>query len=110
MNTAARMESNGSRGRIHISETTADLLKAAGFASWVVSREGRIEAKGKGSLQTYWIGAEADFSFTAKTLETGSQGTAYGRQSSVVDDAEEDRAVKAMMEHAVGRLTRENTR
>jgi len=105
VNTAARMESNGQRGRIHISETTADLLKAAGFSSWVVPREGRIQAKGKGSLQTYWIGAEADFSFTAKTLETGSQGTAYGRQSSVVDE-EEDRAIKAMMEHAVGRLAR----
>lgn len=109
VNTAARMESNGQRGRIHLSETTAELLKAAGFADWVVPREGRIEAKGKGSMQTYWIGAEADFSFTAKTLETGSQGTAHGRQTSVVDDTEEDRAVKAMMEHAMGRLVKHST-
>ena len=111
VNTAARMESNGQKGRIHISESTAELLKAAGFSSWIVPREGRIEAKGKGSMQTYWIGAEADFSFTAKTLETGSQGTARGRHTSVTgdDEDEQERAVKAMMEHAMGRLVKHST-
>ena len=104
------MESNGQKGRIHLSESTAGLLKSAGYTSWVVPREGKIEAKGKGALQTYWIAAETDFSFTAKTFETGSQGTAYGRQASLADEEDdEDRAVRAMMDHAMGKLIKHST-
>lgn len=106
VNTAARMESNGSKGRIHLSESTAELLQAAGLSDWVVPREDRIEAKGKGSMQTYWIAAESEFSFTAKTFETGSQSTGYGRQTSTTEEDDEDRAVKAMMEHAMGKLVK----
>ena len=59
MNTAARMESNGAPGRIHISQETADLLDKAGKSSWIVAREGTVMAKGKGALKTYWLAYQA---------------------------------------------------
>ena len=55
INTAARMESNSMKGRIQISEQTADLILAAKLEHWLLKREDKIEAKGKGMLQTYWL-------------------------------------------------------
>jgi class 3 adenylate cyclase len=58
MNTASRMESNGARGRIQVSQETADLLVGAGKGNWLTPREDKILAKGKGELQTYWLSTE----------------------------------------------------
>jgi class 3 adenylate cyclase len=55
VNTAARMESNGRRNKIHISGETADLLIEADKENWITPREDVIVAKGKGALQTYWL-------------------------------------------------------
>lgn len=55
VNTAARMESTGSINKIHVSQTTADLLIKASKSNWVKSRKDKIEAKGKGYMQTYWV-------------------------------------------------------
>jgi len=55
VNTAARMESNGERNRIHISMETAELLRLGGKNHWCVQREDKIVAKGKGELTTYWL-------------------------------------------------------
>jgi len=55
VNTASRMESTGVRGRIQISQETADLVMAAGKAHWLKPREEAVVAKGKGSLKTYWL-------------------------------------------------------
>ena len=52
---AARMESNGKKSCIHLSQETADLLIAAGKSVWVKARDDKIIAKGKGELQTYWL-------------------------------------------------------
>lgn len=51
MNTASRMESTGQRGKVQVSQETADLLVAAGKTSWITPREERIVAKGKGESQ-----------------------------------------------------------
>jgi class 3 adenylate cyclase len=59
VNTASRMESTGITGRIQASQSTADLLTAGGMAHWVTPRDTLVEAKGKGSMQTYWIEADA---------------------------------------------------
>jgi class 3 adenylate cyclase len=53
VNTASRMESNGMKGKIHCSQTTADALITAGKTQWLTSREDKITAKGKGEMQTY---------------------------------------------------------
>jgi class 3 adenylate cyclase len=50
MNTCARIESNGKKSRIHISEETANLLIKAGKTSWVKPREDSVYAKGKGTF------------------------------------------------------------
>jgi class 3 adenylate cyclase len=55
MNTAARMESNGAPGQIHVSQQTADELIAKGKSNWVSTRADKIIAKGKGEMQTYWV-------------------------------------------------------
>ena len=55
MNTASRMESNGMKGKIHISQTTADELIKLNKSHWIVPRADKIVAKGKGEMQTYWI-------------------------------------------------------
>jgi class 3 adenylate cyclase len=68
VNTAARMESNGVKGRIHCSQATADKLILAGFQRWLTSREGGIEAKGLGLLATYFVAPEV-----AKTNTVVSQ-------------------------------------
>lgn len=55
VNTAARMESNGAPGMIQISQTTADLLIAAGKEQWVRPRADLVLAKGKGKMKTFWV-------------------------------------------------------
>jgi hypothetical protein len=51
MNTASRMESNGLKNMVQVSEATANILTARGKAHWLVPREEKIEAKGKGTMQ-----------------------------------------------------------
>jgi hypothetical protein len=55
VNTAARMESTGVRNRVHISETTADLLVQSGKEHWLKQRDMKIIAKGKGEMSTFWL-------------------------------------------------------
>jgi class 3 adenylate cyclase len=55
VNTAARMESTGVRGRIQLSQSTADALLVAGKERWIKPREETVTAKGKGIMQTYWL-------------------------------------------------------
>ena len=45
VNTASRMESNGQKGRIQVSQQTADQLIAAGKQHWIKPREDKIQAK-----------------------------------------------------------------
>jgi class 3 adenylate cyclase len=76
VNTTARVESTGDRGRIHISQDTANLLIAAGKSRWVQEREDRVVAKGKGELQTYWLDTRGRGSATGSTysMSSGSEG------------------------------------
>ncbi len=51
VNTAARMESHGEPGRVHVSEET---VRALGDG-WAVEERGTVEVKGKGAMRTYWL-------------------------------------------------------
>ncbi|CAB9520523.1 Receptor-type guanylate cyclase gcy [Seminavis robusta] len=55
MNTASRHETTGAPGRVHVSITSADLIKENGHADWLEKREDKVVAKGKGELETYWL-------------------------------------------------------
>ena len=60
VNTASRMESTGTPGRIQVSDKTALLLKAAGKGDLLTKRADLVEAKGKGKLQTFWVEHPSD--------------------------------------------------
>jgi class 3 adenylate cyclase len=53
VNTASRMESTGCAGRIQVSAATEQLLRNAGRHT--VEYRGKVEAKGKGLVDTYWL-------------------------------------------------------
>lgn len=55
VNTAARIESHGLAGRVHLSEQTAAEIQTSGRPDMVIPREDKIEAKGKGFLSTFWL-------------------------------------------------------
>jgi Adenylate and Guanylate cyclase catalytic domain len=58
VNVAARMENTGEKGRIQCSQETATILMAAGKK--LTLRETKVETKGKGLLQTYWLNVAAN--------------------------------------------------
>lgn len=89
VNTAARMESNGQRARVHVSESTANLLEAAGKGEWVTKREDQIEAKGKGLMTTYGVNA---------TVSPGSATTLSMLSSESRDDDSEIVGMKNVTE------------
>jgi hypothetical protein len=45
----------GMKGRIQISQETADLLIEAGKIKWFYAREDKVVAKGKGEMNTFWL-------------------------------------------------------
>lgn len=90
VNTASRIESSGAPGRIHISEDTANLLKAAGKGHWLEKRSELVRAKGKGDLQTYWLTTSngPDLAESIISGETGSTSSTTENQAvtSMVSD------------------------
>ncbi len=51
VNTASRMESTSTAMKIHVSQTTRELLSE----SYRLAERGEIEVKGKGTMKTYWL-------------------------------------------------------
>ncbi|CAB9498466.1 Receptor-type guanylate cyclase gcy [Seminavis robusta] len=70
VNTASRMESTGSKGRIQVSNSTAKILKAVGKDQWLTQREDAVKAKGKGIMRTYWM--------TPKKNDSSAGGSSVG--------------------------------
>ena len=53
VNTASRMESNGQVGKVNISQATYELLKSD--PDFAFENRGKIEAKGKGEIEMYFV-------------------------------------------------------
>ena len=64
VNTAARMESTGQPGRVHVSISVAHELMDKGKVHWLEIRPDPVMAKGKGQLQTFWVNIGASPSQT----------------------------------------------
>mmetsp|Transcript_5375 Transcript_5375/g.13548 ORF Transcript_5375/g.13548 Transcript_5375/m.13548 type:complete len:966 (+) Transcript_5375:122-3019(+) len=93
MNTASRMESTGTPNMIQISQDTADLIVAAGKTSWVSPREGKIVAKGKGEMQTFWLSASRSGS------SSGSSGiNAHRSSASATEMSSNESEVEAVQD------------
>ncbi|KAF4106447.1 hypothetical protein G5714_012437 [Onychostoma macrolepis] len=61
VNTASRMESNSLPLKIHVSQSTADILFKTG--NFELEERGDIEIKGKGTQKTFWLISKSGFSF-----------------------------------------------
>jgi class 3 adenylate cyclase len=53
VNTASRMEHSGEVGKVNISQTTYELIKD--HANFTFESRGKIEAKGKGEIEMYFV-------------------------------------------------------
>ena len=71
MNTTARHESTGEGSKIHISEQFARELVKFGKRDWAIPREDKVQAKGKGTLTTFWLQIKGD---KASTVLSSAKG------------------------------------
>ncbi|CAB9521897.1 Receptor-type guanylate cyclase gcy [Seminavis robusta] len=55
MTTATLIQTNSASGRIHLSQTTAELLLKAGKRRWIMEREEKVHTIEKGEMKTYWL-------------------------------------------------------
>ena len=79
---AARMESTGIRGKIHMSSATAKLLIKAGKEHWIEKRGELIDVKGKGSQETYFVKGT-----TGKDSSSGKAGSTIGAATAETDSS-----------------------
>eukprot|EP00934_Nitzschia_sp_Nitz4_P001249 Nitzschia sp. Nitz4//scaffold18_size181773//118721//129387//NITZ4_001930-RA/size181773-snap-gene-0.281-mRNA-1//-1//CDS//3329540056//1249//frame0 len=84
VNTAARMESTGFKNKIQVSADTAALIMEApnNDEMWVVPREDKIEAKGKGLLSTFWLAYNTMSHRRSSSMSLGSSATGSSNRES----------------------------
>lgn len=63
--------STGEKNRIQVSPTTAEILRNRGKAHWLSMRDGLVSAKGKESMQTYWLSPPRTGSVAESTTSSG---------------------------------------
>ena len=88
------MESCGIAGQIQVSNTTADLLKAAGKGGWLKERKDMVEAKGKGILKTFWLHPRANGEKSSATSGSSEGHQAPGPQTEEMIESEKDRRIE----------------
>ncbi|GKY99152.1 hypothetical protein MPSEU_000870700 [Mayamaea pseudoterrestris] len=110
MNTASRTESTGVKGKIQLSQETAELLIAVGKAHWLSQREDKVIAKGKGEMTTYWLSLKKD-NYAASS--SGSESRQFDdndiQEAARVDtESKEDTRAKALASEKTMRLVEWN--
>jgi hypothetical protein len=94
VNTASRMESTGQPRQIQCSQATGDLLVAFGKKSWLVPREDKIQAKGKGEMTTFWVkpsnGKTPSVGSSSVSLPSESEAPSVGSAVAVEDHDDDD--------------------
>lgn len=108
VNTTARIEASGQKGRIHVSQATAELLIKAGKANWFEKREDIVNAKGKGLIETYWL--KHNFSTRAESVvdrdETSSVGDLFNNSPYDTDSERKERLIDWNVDVLLGLLKR----
>eukprot|EP00730_Choanoeca_flexa_P005201 TRINITY_DN11901_c0_g3_i3.p1 TRINITY_DN11901_c0_g3~~TRINITY_DN11901_c0_g3_i3.p1 ORF type:complete len:1077 (+),score=229.75 TRINITY_DN11901_c0_g3_i3:283-3513(+) len=66
VNMASRMESNSEKNRIHMSEASANLLNQQAKGTMAIISRGKMEIKGKGRINTFFLGTEEESLPTGK--------------------------------------------
>ncbi|XP_043569097.1 guanylate cyclase 2G [Chiloscyllium plagiosum] len=94
VNVASRMESNGLPLTIHISESTAEALRALG--GYDVVKRGTIKVKGKGIQATYWLRNKEGFNKPLPTLNCNMGEEFKDTMESDVDSGDGMSASEAM--------------
>ena len=89
------MESHGLPGKIQASASTAELIRSWGKEHWVIEREGGIEAKGKGRLQTFWIEPSSKASAHTTTTSTDKSSTCSGASTTEEDPRSSDMTIES---------------
>ena len=88
MNVASRIETTGIAGRIHVSQDTAEHLRKCNKGHWLVKREGgTVVAKGKGDIETYWIGKAIERMRRSPSIDETSSESASSDTRSVEEVA-----------------------
>mmetsp|Transcript_17457 Transcript_17457/g.50332 ORF Transcript_17457/g.50332 Transcript_17457/m.50332 type:complete len:217 (-) Transcript_17457:802-1452(-) len=83
--TAARLESTGKPGKIHVSRATANILTRRGKQGWLEERQDKVMAKGKGEMETYWVRIRAS-SPGSETDDMSNSASCYGDLSAEDED------------------------
>ena len=92
MNTTARIESSSLSGKIQLSSETAKLLIQDGKEHWIEKRPDIVTAKGKGSIQTYFV---RNLKKLRNSADTSSGGSSHDHSVATDDEAsEKDMEVK----------------
>lgn len=105
------MESNGIRGRIHLSEQAAAEIIKSGFQDWIVPRKDKIEAKGKGQLQTYWMKLNSD-KLVASTIASSEidEGERNHQDTMLLKDLQESAKRRSRRNSQYAKTARRNER
>ena len=106
MNTASRIETTGKANRIHISQETGELLQKGGKGHWLQTRHEKVEAKGKGTLNTYWLDLKSAADGHAKEGSSAG-GSGIGSDENVAQvEPEQDHQV--ILDEKASRLVKWN--
>lgn len=80
----------GEAGKVQLSQATADLVAAAGKTAWIEKREGKVVAKGKGEVQTYFLRMDQ----MTKSVVSRVSSVTSGSNNSGVDPTERERIAR----------------
>ncbi|XP_059803985.1 guanylate cyclase 2G [Hypanus sabinus] len=76
VNVASRMESNSLPLKIHMSQSTTDVLR--GFGGYEIVKRGTINVKGKGIQSTYWLKSKEGFNMPLPKFELNMEDDSNG--------------------------------
>lgn len=68
-----------------MSKETADLVIGAGKMKWILPREDKITAKGKGTLETFWLALRGDEGYRTGSVSANSSSNDLNDTREMVD-------------------------